>query len=525
MKNYDIKELANEWSIMFSDLIDKKKKLPLIPYQPTISYQVKQEPAISIIFTTMRVGGFDVVLKSLSEQTFKNFELVIVDGLYKYRKGYANLFHKYSFPIKYVPPIKNVFPISSLAHCTNSAFVYASAPIVLMITDYTYLPRDCVEKHFNFHQYHPENNVGYMCPHQYRSLPELSNEFPKKYGDHDHFETKYENEDIEKYVSDLESGKLNSCMWSIFKKDFNIDPETLPLDAMGNADTKLFQPYGPGDQNAFNGKNESLKMEAILEVNGWDEELDGAHLCQDNAFADCLAKRMNFEWIVDKNNKVYIINPRFIMPHAKRIRHHLTNYPIWRKKEANNWKDPVNDWSLKEYRIKLTNPIKLNLGSGYPDGLNVLTMDHQNWKHIDSYEECNPTECYDITKGIKEKDNSVDEIFMGDFLEHLMRLDALYVLGECYRVMKPGAKITICVPDMTAAMKKYLETDGKELGHCNLIWGQQDEINRKNCLGDTHKFGYTQTTLTQFLSSIGFREINRINLHKIWFELTIEGVK
>lgn len=336
------KEFANQF--LWSDIAKKmcqvisdnaKKDVPL-----SIQSVNTSEPAISIVMPTMRPGGLDVLFKSLENQTFKNFELIIVDGIYKYRKDLiAEKLKQYSFRVKHIEPIKNMFPISCLAHSTNTGFVYVSSPLVLMITDYTYLPADCVAKHLAFHQINPAENLGYMCPHQYKSLPSLNRHF-----------IPYKNEDTELYIDDLNKNKLSDMMWSIFQEDFNQDPEILPLDSMGNADNKLFMPYGIGDQNAFNAKNESLKLEAILKVNGWDEELDGAHLCQDNVFSDILVRKLGFNWIVDKNNKVYIINPRFVMPHARRIRHHLSNYPIWEKKKANNFAEPINDWNIRKMR-------------------------------------------------------------------------------------------------------------------------------------------------------------------------------
>jgi glycosyltransferase involved in cell wall biosynthesis len=303
------------------------------------------KPAISIIMPTMRPGGLDVLFKSLENQTFKDFELVLVDGIYKYRKYLvAQKSKNYTFKVKHVEPIKNSFPIACLCNSTNTGFVNASAELVLMITDYTYLPSNCIEKHINFHLNNSAENVGYMCPHQYKSLPEL----------HEHFHS-YQNKDTHIYVSDLENGTLDNLMWSIFKEDFNQDPEQLSLDSMGNADTKLFMPFGIGDQNAFNGKNESLKMSAILKVNGYDEELDGTTPYQDNVFSDILVKKLGFTWIVDKDNKVFIINPRSVMPHSKRLRPIETNLAIWRKKEANNFAEPLNDWKLSKIREFILN--------------------------------------------------------------------------------------------------------------------------------------------------------------------------
>lgn len=51
------------------------------------------------------------------------------------------------------------------------------------------------------------------------------------------------------------------------------------------------------------------------------------------------------------------------------------------------------------------------------------------------------------------EDNTVDEIYAGHLLEHT----AIYenALAEWYRVLKPGGKITITVPDTGKALEQY----------------------------------------------------------------------
>jgi glycosyltransferase involved in cell wall biosynthesis len=44
------------------------------------------KPYISIIMPTMRIGGLGVVFDSLEKQEFRDFELVIADNIYEYRK-------------------------------------------------------------------------------------------------------------------------------------------------------------------------------------------------------------------------------------------------------------------------------------------------------------------------------------------------------------------------------------------------------------------------------------------------------
>jgi glycosyltransferase involved in cell wall biosynthesis len=298
------------------------------------------QPVISVVMPTMRVGGLDIVLKSLEKQTFKNFEFIISDSIYKYRKDLVSQqSKKYSFTIKHVEPTKNIFPISNFCNSENAGLINASAKLVLLITDYTYLPADCIEKHVNFHTINKEENIGYMCPHQYRSLPKLHSDF-----------SSYKNEDTDLYMYDLFNGKLNNVLWSIFENDFDQDPETLPLDAMGNADNKLVAPYGVGDMFAFNGKNESFKLEAALKINGFDEELDGTTPYQDTVFADMLDKKLGFKWMVDKDNKVYIINPRFVMPWSKRLRPPEANRAIWQRKLQEQYSVVPNNWNIRETR-------------------------------------------------------------------------------------------------------------------------------------------------------------------------------
>ena len=382
-ENFCLDKLAKNWQDMFVELIENKKIDPLPPYQPSTPYrgdgkgysdgdtrlaktdpkrnqlksqlqpqpQSKLKPAISIMMPTMRIGGLDVLFESLKHQTFKDFELILVDGIYKYRKEVVeNLKKNYDFPVKHIEPTKNTFPVGCYCNSSNAGIVNAAADLLLIITDYTYLPADCVEKHVQFHMDNPAENLGYMCPHQYKEVPELNPDF-----------IPYSKplEDAERYAQDLKDGKLNHVLWSLFKEPFCQDPENLPLDSMGNADNKLFMTPGPADQNAFNGKNESMKTSAALKINGYDEDLDGTHCWQDNVFSDTLVKKLGFIWIVDPANKVYIVNPRHSTAWSKRLRPYETNLGVWRRKQATNYEPLPNNWNLSQTRDAILNNIKV----------------------------------------------------------------------------------------------------------------------------------------------------------------------
>jgi SAM-dependent methyltransferase len=59
-------------------------------------------------------------------------------------------------------------------------------------------------------------------------------------------------------------------------------------------------------------------------------------------------------------------------------------------------------------------------------------------------------------------DNTVDNIFAGEVIEHLSVDVAYRVLRESRRVLRPGGVIRICVPDLRCAIDQYLADQKQE---------------------------------------------------------------
>ena len=57
------------------------------------------------------------------------------------------------------------------------------------------------------------------------------------------------------------------------------------------------------------------------------------------------------------------------------------------------------------------------------------------------------------------RDECAELIFSSHCLEHLSDGEALFVLGECRRILKPGGVIRIAVPDMDKALAAYRSGD------------------------------------------------------------------
>ena len=150
----------------------------------------------------------------------------------------------------------------------------------------------------------------------------------------------------------------------------------------------------------------------------------------------------------------------------------------------------------------------LNLGSG--------SAKIKNFCNIDA----NPCALCDIVAGIEKVKlgkNSVGIIYNSHVFEHVPREEARKVLAEWYRVIKPGGKLYICVPDLEILFKMYLDNvslyhteKGKHVADlaCGVTYGGQ--INKY----DFHFYGYSFVTLKDMLESVGFKNVLRFDRSK-----------
>lgn len=62
----------------------------------------------------------------------------------------------------------------------------------------------------------------------------------------------------------------------------------------------------------------------------------------------------------------------------------------------------------------------------------------------------------DLTQRWPLRDDSVEAVYSSHFLEHLELEEARHVLAEAARVLKPGGRIRLVVPDLAALVEQYL---------------------------------------------------------------------
>jgi len=144
--------------------------------------------------------------------------------------------------------------------------------------------------------------------------------------------------------------------------------------------------------------------------------------------------------------------------------------------------------------------VKLNLGCG---------LDKRNgYINIDVREDVKPDMVIDLEKEFLRMfgDESVEEIFAKDFIEHLSWRVVKAFLKDCYRVLVKGGKMFIQTPDLeaisrTVILKPNFRFGGLEGFEAISFWvyGAQDYGQ------NVHKSGFTISTLKRLLESVGFK--------------------
>lgn len=123
-------------------------------------------------------------------------------------------------------------------------------------------------------------------------------------------------------------------------------------------------------------------------------------------------------------------------------------------------------------------------------------------------------------------DAAVKEIYISHTLEHLgYRQELPVALAGMYRVLRPGGRLMISVPDLDVLCRLMIhEQAGTALRFhvMRMMFGEQaDEW-------DFHKVGFTADLLAEYLGQAGFADIERVEsfgLFRDASELSIAGVR
>ncbi len=152
--------------------------------------------------------------------------------------------------------------------------------------------------------------------------------------------------------------------------------------------------------------------------------------------------------------------------------------------------------------------IKINVGSGYDykedyiniDGCDIL----EKVDKVINFNTDSITNHFDVS--------SVSFILANDFIEHFYHWEAVSILNDFFKILKPNGKIEIRVPDIKficATWRMKIEEKITYLyGGQDINQGEnKDSYREKFPQFFCHKYGYTQKTMKKELSKIGFMQI------------------
>ena len=138
--------------------------------------------------------------------------------------------------------------------------------------------------------------------------------------------------------------------------------------------------------------------------------------------------------------------------------------------------------------------MKLDIGSGQP-GWQKMPLDE--WTHLDIVPHDHVEIVCDFGK-IPLDDNSVDEIWIGDVIEHVPVWRLMEVLGEWRRILKVDGTIGGNTPNPERAMREF---SAGNIGMDELIgalYGNRDKAT------EIHYITYSKESLTNMFRRYGF---------------------
>jgi FkbM family methyltransferase len=323
-------------------------------------------PTISVIIPTNRVGGLDLLFECFKNQSFQDFEIVLMDALFNKRHDIVSEKAKeYGLRVKHIEPKENTFPISNYCKSINTGLCAAEGSVVYFSCDHAYLLKDTLQTHANFHQASPKNCMLMLavndCP---VDLDKVSNNFPKdrQYGTRGKDrevqlllvpEADYVNPHniwSDRYADDLKNGLLDKVLFSIFEIPFTYEDGLDRLIKSTSIDTKFHNCSPNMPTPAFHDlcclKNDSFKLDFLLDANGMEEEMDGTHGFQDSELARRLLRVHGCQFYAMNTMPVSVINTRYYLVPRKIMKGYNNHNIIMQKnmRETALTNNTITEW-------------------------------------------------------------------------------------------------------------------------------------------------------------------------------------
>jgi predicted SAM-dependent methyltransferase len=189
--------------------------------------------------------------------------------------------------------------------------------------------------------------------------------------------------------------------------------------------------------------------------------------------------------------------------------------------------EPPVDW-LAEWEKGTAR--RLNIGCGEWALRGYTNLDSQSIAGVDVVATVPP---------IPYPDASLDEIYLGHVLEHFDHDGGAALLEECYRVLAPGGKLGVVVPDTREVLTRWLRGDRDQVQGPPGYWWPVADLDSICALflystiqPSRHAWSYDETTLRRALTRAGFVIIGAIDGYTdprvsvgAWYQFGLDAVK
>ena len=150
------------------------------------------------------------------------------------------------------------------------------------------------------------------------------------------------------------------------------------------------------------------------------------------------------------------------------------------------------------------NEVFLELGSGQKKSKN-------GWVTVDMYgADIN----HDLRKGIPLPNNTVNKIHTSHMLEHIPYKQLKIFINECYRVLKEGGELSVCVPNARLYIDSYIQKKSfrkeENMYQPALIKTGSwiDQLNYIAYLDELHHYMFDEENLVNTLKLAPFAKVN-----------------
>ena len=148
-------------------------------------------------------------------------------------------------------------------------------------------------------------------------------------------------------------------------------------------------------------------------------------------------------------------------------------------------------------------PIHLDIGAGEKST-------KPGWFTLDRNSSCDL--CWDLTDGMPFPDCAVTAIYSSHFLEHIPVEELTVLLRECYRSLKMGGSMSVCVPDARPFFEAYVNGQRCVEHTPPDVWQSGwhetgsliDQINYLAYMKSEHRFMFDEDNLPRLLEQAGF---------------------